>query len=157
MSHRTRALEKAWGLRVAKRGPVERASPLEMVLRRLSALGATPDDIEIVQASYSAGDDLRDLLAAPDDELELMIASVAVEARLYSDEPAVDDLQPLNDNWLAHLIEVEKRGRMSVGDLVAWVGSDVDLAWAVHEMESQRPNQRRTLIAKMRDVIEAGR
>jgi hypothetical protein len=137
------------------RGPVrvgrEVASELDTLLARLEKLGATADELDQVREGW---DDLDDdwtvetrhrFAGASDDELVAAIAGVREEYRLHT-TTVEDDAAEHERRTDAALAEGVAVYSQSIPAVMTWVGGDDARAYAIHSLESQRPEPRKTLI-----------
>ena len=141
----------------------EKQGDLQYVLRRLAALGATPDELRDVKAGWDMLDDgwTEDQRAAfarlSDSELRAEIERVRAEYALgtKTEQEAADEA-----DRIAYDAAVEEAiGRIggTVPRILEWVAADPVRARAVLELEAHPQGQgRKTLVAALEDVLGAG-
>lgn len=142
----------------AAAGPeVVQADNLEAFVGRLTALGATLDEVDQVREHWDGGwDDAdytkADLLRASDDELRGMIVGARqeyIESTMTEDEQADRDFRMAVTNTRADAERQVQAG--SVDQVLEWAGADRARAQAALEAEQSVPDHtvRKTLVERL--------
>jgi hypothetical protein len=146
---------------------VESRSPLEQFVARLRDLGATDDEVELVETTWDNLDPddssfpeawtraRRDEMARlGDNELRRMIRDSREEYALGT--TTEEEQQAAEDRRRAHTARAEASERIhgNVPSVLAWVGDDTVRARAVLELETGVDGRERsTLVKALREIV----
>lgn len=127
-------------------------------LERLTALGATPDELAAAAATWDQFDDdwtperRYQWVRQPDHVLRDAILSVRSEFTAGTTDP--DDIDAAHHKAAvsAAMIEARERVGYTVPNVLEWVGDDPARADAMRIVENEKPKPRTSLLAALDEV-----